>query len=138
MGKTNFQCCTYVVLDEADRMLDMGFEPQIRKILSQIRPDRQMCMWSATWPKEVKKLAHDFLGESAFVHINIGSDGLSANHDILQIVDICEEWEKENKLARYDLFLLSNPSWLARAYSKVRKWSVHFVFYVRLLHFQAF
>jgi len=100
MGKTNFRRCTYVVLDEADRMLDMGFEPQIRKILSQIRPDRQMCMWSATWPKEVKKLAHDFLGESAFVHINIGSDGLSANHDILQIVDICEEWEKENKLAR--------------------------------------
>lgn len=35
-------------------MLDMGFEPQIRKILEQIRPDRQTLMWSATWPKEVK------------------------------------------------------------------------------------
>jgi len=100
MGKINFRRCTYVVLDEADRMLDMGFEPQIRKILGQIRPDRQMCMWSATWPKDVKRLAHDFLGEGTFVHINIGSVGLSANHDILQIVDICEEWEKENKLAR--------------------------------------
>ena len=62
MGKVNFKRCTYVVLDEADRMLDMGFEPQIRKILGQIRPDRQMCMWSATWPKEVKRLADDFLG----------------------------------------------------------------------------
>ena len=42
MGKVNFKRCTYVVLDEADRMLDMGFEPQIRKILGQIRPDRQV------------------------------------------------------------------------------------------------
>lgn len=42
-------------------MLDMGFEPQIRKIVSQIRPDRQTLMWSATWPKEVEGLARDFL-----------------------------------------------------------------------------
>ena len=35
-------------------MLDMGFEPQIRKIVDLIRPDRQTLMWSATWPKEVK------------------------------------------------------------------------------------
>ena len=42
------------MLDEADRMLDMGFEPQIRKIFDQIRPDRQVLMWSATWPKEVQ------------------------------------------------------------------------------------
>ena len=55
--KTNLRRITYLVLDEADRMLDMGFEPQIRKIVSQIRPDRQTLMFSATWPKDVQKLA---------------------------------------------------------------------------------
>ena len=41
-GKMNLRRTTYLVLDEADRMLDMGFEPQIRKIIEQIRPDRQV------------------------------------------------------------------------------------------------
>jgi len=98
MQKINMRRVTYLVLDEADRMLDMGFEPQIRKIIEQIRPDRQVLMWSATWPKEVRKLAEDFLVD--YVQINIGATEIHANHNILQIVDVCQDYEKERKLVQ--------------------------------------
>ncbi|KAK3578726.1 hypothetical protein CHS0354_010109 [Potamilus streckersoni] len=97
-GKTNLMRTSYLVLDEADRMLDMGFEPQIRKILEQVRPDRQTLMWSATWPKEVKGLAEDFLKD--YIQINIGALSLAASHNILQIVDVCNEPEKDYKLIK--------------------------------------
>lgn len=74
----------------------MGFEPQIRKIIEQIRPDRQVLMWSATWPKEVQTLAEDFLNE--YIQINIGSLNLAANHNIRQFIEICQEEEKEARI----------------------------------------
>lgn len=115
-GKTNLRRVTYLVMDEADRMLDMGFEPQIRKIVSQIRPDRQTLMFSATWPKDVQKLANvrqvsscvifvliasiqDFLKD--FIQVNIGSMELTANHNIAQIVEVCSDFEKRSKLIKH-------------------------------------
>lgn len=59
------------------------------------QPDRQVLMWSATWPKEVKALAEEFLRD--YIQINVGSLQLAANHNILQIVDVCQEYEKEEK-----------------------------------------
>ena len=98
-GTTNLRRVTYLVLDEADRMLDMGFEPQVRKIVADIRPDRQTLMWSATWPKEIQSLARDLCKEEP-VHINIGSTELTASHNIKQTVEVVKEYEKMEKLRK--------------------------------------
>jgi ATP-dependent RNA helicase DDX5/DBP2 len=98
-GKTNLKRVTYLVLDEADRMLDMGFEPQIRKIVSQIRPDRQTLLWSATWPREVQALARDFMMDKrGACRIQVGDEELTANHSITQIIDCCEHYDKNPRL----------------------------------------
>jgi ATP-dependent RNA helicase DDX5/DBP2 len=95
-GATNLKRVTYLVMDEADRMLDMGFETQIRKIVNQIRPDRQTLMWSATWPKEVQNLAMDYLKD--FIQVNIGSMNLSASHNVTQNVEFIAETEKQSRI----------------------------------------
>jgi ATP-dependent RNA helicase DDX5/DBP2 len=87
---TNLRRVTYLVLDESDKMLSMGFEQQIRKIVSQIRPDRQTLLWSATWPKEIQAMARDFCKEDP-VMIRVGtSTELQANPDVDQKVTVVD------------------------------------------------
>jgi ATP-dependent RNA helicase DDX5/DBP2 len=78
-------------------MLDMGFEPQVRKIVGQIRDDRQTLLWSATWPKEVASLARDLCKEEP-VQITVGSAGKKANDKITQNIIVCDDHEKPDRL----------------------------------------
>ncbi|XP_059325575.1 probable ATP-dependent RNA helicase DDX43 [Ammospiza nelsoni] len=88
----NLKSITYLVLDEADRMLDMGFEPQIMKILIDVRPDRQTVMTSATWPDGVRRLAKSYLKNPMIVYV--GTLDLTAVSTVQQKVIVIPEEEK--------------------------------------------
>ncbi|KAL6717838.1 pre-mRNA processing RNA-helicase [Lecanora helva] len=85
---TNLRRVTYVVLDEADRMFDMGFEPQVMKILANIRPDRQTVLFSATFPRQMESLARKTLAKP--VEIVVGGRSVVAP-EITQIVEVRTE-----------------------------------------------
>ncbi|XP_069492625.1 ATP-dependent RNA helicase DDX3X isoform X5 [Ambystoma mexicanum] len=98
-GKIGLDFCKYLVLDEADRMLDMGFEPQIRRIVEQdtMPPKgvRHTMMFSATFPKEIQILARDFLDE--YIFLAVGRVG-STSENITQKVVWVEESDKRSFL----------------------------------------
>uniref|UniRef100_A0A8C8GVV4 RNA helicase n=1 Tax=Oncorhynchus tshawytscha TaxID=74940 RepID=A0A8C8GVV4_ONCTS len=98
-GKIGLDYCNYLVLDEADRMLDMGFEPQIRRIVEQdtMPPKgiRQTMMFSATFPKEIQMLARDFLED--YIFLAVGRVG-STSENITQKVVWVEDGDKRSFL----------------------------------------
>ncbi|XP_032885213.1 probable ATP-dependent RNA helicase DDX46 isoform X2 [Amblyraja radiata] len=92
---TNFRRVTYVVLDEADRMFDMGFEPQVMRLVENIRPDRQTVMFSATFPRAMEALARRILTKP--IEVQVGSRSVVCS-DVEQHVVVIEEESKFLKL----------------------------------------
>ncbi|TAQ84370.1 hypothetical protein B7494_g7305 [Chlorociboria aeruginascens] len=98
-GRISLCNIKYLVLDEADRMLDMGFEPQIRRIVEgEDMPgvqDRQTLMFSATFPRDIQMLARDFLKD--YVFLSVGRVG-STSENITQKVEYVEDMDKRSVL----------------------------------------
>ncbi|XP_020206090.1 DEAD-box ATP-dependent RNA helicase 37 [Cajanus cajan] len=98
-ARVSLQMIRYLALDEADRMLDMGFEPQIRKIVQQMDMPppgvRQTMLFSATFPKEIQRLASDFL--SKYIFLAVGRVGSSTDL-IVQRVEYVQESDKRSHL----------------------------------------
>ncbi|KAL5018688.1 hypothetical protein ScPMuIL_004410 [Solemya velum] len=92
---TNLRRCTHVVLDEADRMFDMGFEPQVMRIIDNIRPDRQTVMFSATFPRQMEALARRILNKP--VEVQVGGRSVVCR-EVKQEVIVIDEDTKFRKL----------------------------------------
>lgn len=100
-GSADLSRVTYVVLDEADRMLDKGFEEEIRKIINTCKPlgQRQTLMFTATWPESVRALASTFMTSPIKIAIGDNPTGdLRANNRIVQKVEVVDPYNKEFRL----------------------------------------
>jgi len=89
--KINLISCRMLVLDEADRMVDMGFEDDVREIMSYFRHQRQTLLFSATMPKKIQDFAKSSLVQP--VVVNVGRAG-AANLDVIQEVEYVKEEAK--------------------------------------------
>lgn len=96
--------CPFAILDEGDRMLDMGFEHELTTVMKVLPTDRQTFMFTATWPKAVRRIAEKFLRKGETVEIFIGgaeNGELAANKAVTQTFVEAQDDQKDKKL--YDI-----------------------------------
>ncbi|KAJ8096898.1 P-loop containing nucleoside triphosphate hydrolase protein, partial [Lipomyces tetrasporus] len=118
-GRISLSSIKFLVLDEADRMLDMGFEPQIRRIVEgEDMPsvkDRQTLMFSATFPRDIQMLARDFLKD--YIFLSVGRVG-STSENITQKVEYVEDNDKRSVLLD---ILASNKGGLTLIFTETKR-----------------
>jgi len=119
-GRISMANVRYLVLDEADRMLDMGFEPQIRRIVQQADMpdvmDRQTLMFSATFPREIQMLARDFLKD--YIFLSVGRVG-STSENITQKIEYVEDEDKRSVLL--DILFALPPGGLTLVFVETKR-----------------
>jgi len=85
-GSLNLNDVKYLILDETDRMLDMGFEVQIKDILKHIKGEKQILMFSATIPKNIIKLSSKYLNNP--VRVSVGDSNIVAENITQEIIEL--------------------------------------------------
>ncbi|KAL1475521.1 hypothetical protein MTO96_037230 [Rhipicephalus appendiculatus] len=95
--KVNLHRCTYLVLDEADRMLAMGFAEHLRTVAANVRPDRQTLVWLADRTRDTQELVEELTNDC--VTVSVGATAHKCQNWLVKhIIDICDESEKKAKL----------------------------------------
>ncbi|KAH8929102.1 DEAD-domain-containing protein [Atractiella rhizophila] len=101
-GNLDLSNVCYLVVDEADRLLEKGFQVDLEKIVSHCKgkEERQTAMFSATWPMEVRRLCENFMRDGA-VRVTVGVDELRANEDVQMVVHVLSDGrQKETRLVK--------------------------------------
>ncbi|XP_065296440.1 probable ATP-dependent RNA helicase DDX5 [Dermacentor albipictus] len=118
-GKVNLHRCTYLVVDDVDRMLAVGFKPIVLKIAELCRPDHQTTMWAASSHKELRPFVEELLHD--YIEIEFGMAQLAAGNSVEMTVDVCQEEEKEAKLAELLDDVLKEKSKKAVVFTDTKK-----------------
>ena len=113
-GSLNLEKLQYLILDEADEMLDMGFIDDIREVLAAAPPERKMLMFSATMPDEIRKIADDFMPESELVKVD------SENSPASQVEHLSYMVKRENKVDALMRILALYPDFYGLVFCRTR------------------